>query len=182
MRDDLSANYRLMADIDLSGYSNWTPIGDYASSTSNIFSGTLDGNGRTIQNLTISSSSNYQGFFGYIESGAKVSPLTLTRVNVEGTDYVGELAGWNWGTITDCYATGAVEGSADVCGFVGYLTADTIMDCYYDSETTGRTNSYATGKTTAEMYEKATFSGWDFDPVWGIDEGESYPYLLWERK
>lgn len=38
-------------------------------------------------------------------------------------------------------------------------------------------------KTEAELMLSATYSnnlGWDFTSVWGIDEGEMYPYLLWE--
>ena len=37
-------------------------------------------------------------------------------------------------------------------------------------------------KTEAELQQAATYQaiGWDFSSVWGIDEGEIYPYLLWE--
>ena len=57
--------------------------------------------------------------------------------------------------------------------------------CYYDSDK-GIKKAYdkannstveAYGKTTEEMYKKATYEGWDFDTVWDIKEGESYPYL-----
>lgn len=37
-------------------------------------------------------------------------------------------------------------------------------------------------KTTAQMKSQATYSGWDFSSVWGIDPAlnNGYPYLLWE--
>ena len=37
-------------------------------------------------------------------------------------------------------------------------------------------------KTPAELMQADTYigQGWDFTEVWGIDEGEIYPYLLWE--
>ena len=37
-------------------------------------------------------------------------------------------------------------------------------------------------KTGAELMQANTYMniGWDFSEVWGIDEGEIYPYLLWE--
>jgi hypothetical protein len=36
-------------------------------------------------------------------------------------------------------------------------------------------------KTTAEMMQQATFEGWDFDNIWTIDEGRSYPSLRWQE-
>jgi len=268
----LDDHYRLMTDIDLSGYSNWTPLGDYASSTANIFTGTLDGNGHTISNLTISTSSNEQGLFGRMGSGGKISNHKLTGVGVTGgsnigglagssdgtimdcsvagsvsgttvvggfvgfnsgstisncnatstvsgyseSDSVGGFTGWNHSTIFDCYSTGAVSGSSDIGGFVGYnqgtitdcystgsisgtsevggfighVHSGAITDCYYDSNTSGRndTTGGSIPKTTAEMMRKSAFTtgtgastDWDFDTVWGIDEGTSYPYLLWGK-
>lgn len=37
-------------------------------------------------------------------------------------------------------------------------------------------------KTAAELMTANTYMGigWDFSEVWGIDEGQMYPYLLWE--
>ena len=34
-------------------------------------------------------------------------------------------------------------------------------------------------KTTAEMMQQATFDPpWNFATIWGIDEGQTYPYLM----
>ena len=53
-------------DIDLSSIDNWTAIGK----SSSMFSGTFDGNGHVIKNLTINNpTSDYQGLFGYASSG-----------------------------------------------------------------------------------------------------------------
>lgn len=67
---------------------------------------------------------------------------------------------------------------------------------FYGYITPGSTNSYANnyldgtigyGNTggssiksvpTSQMMQRATFQNWDFENVWGIDEGQSYPYLL----
>lgn len=37
-------------------------------------------------------------------------------------------------------------------------------------------------KTPAELMQADTYisQGWDFTEIWGIDEGQMYPYLLWE--
>lgn len=38
--------------------------------------------------------------------------------------------------------------------------------------------SYAgIGKTLDELKQQSTFTGWDFETVWAINEGETYPYL-----
>ena len=48
----------------------------------------------------------------------------------------------------------------------------------YDSQTTGQSD---TGKgipqTTSEMKISTTFSNWDFENVWGIQQTSTYPYL-----
>lgn len=118
----LSGKYILMSDIDLSGYTNWNPIG----SSSTPFTGQFDGNGFVIKNLTISRPGvSYQGLFGYIGSTGKVMNLTLENASVSGYSYVGSLAGANLGTITKVYSTCSVKanqtsGVAPAGGLVGY--------------------------------------------------------------
>jgi hypothetical protein len=34
-------------------------------------------------------------------------------------------------------------------------------------------------KATKEMMQRETFEGWDFENVWTIEEGETYPQLRW---
>jgi len=67
-------------------------------------------------------------------------------------------------------------------GFCGYTSDDEkITDCFWDTETSGKSSSDGgTGKTTSEMKTKSTFTAWDFDttPVWTIEPGNSYPYLV----
>jgi type II secretion system protein G len=97
---------------------------------------------------------------------------------VTGNSETGGLVGWNDETIKNCYATGEVTGNDRTGGLVGYDYYATITNSYYNSETTGQSD---TGKgilsTTAEMKNSARFKKWDFNTVWGIDEGVSYPYL-----
>ena len=65
IKNDLSGNYHLTADINLSG-TEWEPIGDSA----NPFIGIFDGQGYAINNLYILASSNRNtaGLFGQISS------------------------------------------------------------------------------------------------------------------
>ncbi len=93
----------------------------------------------------------------------------------------------------NCYAKGSVTGTAgSVGGLAGLIYNPTFIVCYWDTQTSGQSGAYGTtgsvgsgsgtaGKTTAQMYQEATYSGWDFDTIWAIDEGVGYPYLLNEE-
>jgi len=54
IKNDLSADYVLTDDIDLSGLSNWEPIFNHKAATAEdgFFKGTLDGQGHKIMNLS----------------------------------------------------------------------------------------------------------------------------------
>lgn len=82
-------------------------------------------------------------------------------------------------SVENCYSSGAVNGGGGgvVGGFCG-INAGTIMDCFWDTVTSGQpTSDGGTGKITSEMYHEITFTGWDFDGIWNIAEGVSYPKL-----
>jgi len=75
-----------------------------------------------------------------------------------------------------------VTGAITVGGLVG-VNSGTVTSSYYDSETSGQSDTgKGDPKTTAEMKSQTTFVGWDFDEVWGIDAeiNDGYPYLLSE--
>ena len=36
-------------------------------------------------------------------------------------------------------------------------------------------------KTPEEMMQQATYEGWEFNNIWTIDEGKTYPYLQWQK-
>jgi hypothetical protein len=105
--------------------------------------------------------------------------------SVSGTEQVGGLVGLNssYGTLTDCYATGAVTGGPLSYGLVGYNNSGTVTACFWDIQTSGQTvgcwgpSTGVTGKTTAEMKQKATFTNWDFAKTWGIEDNQTYPFL-----
>lgn len=78
--NDLTANYILMSDIDMTGVS-YTII---AQNSSNAFTGTFDGNGYEISNLSIESTNQYVGLFGYT-NGATIKNLDLENISVKST-------------------------------------------------------------------------------------------------
>jgi len=55
-----------------------------------------------------------------------------------------------------------------------------VEDSFWDIETSDQLASAGgTGKTTAEMQTKSTFTdaAWDFVEIWGIGEKQTYPFL-----
>jgi prepilin-type N-terminal cleavage/methylation domain-containing protein len=161
----LDGDYIVMANISLSGYVDWAPIGKNIASP---FTGTFNGNNYVISNLTINSNQDHKGLFGCISKTSKITNLGLenANINVAGGNYVGGLVGYTSTgcTIENCYATGKVTGGSDTGGLVG-RNYGTITDCYATAEVTGGsrtgglvgyaysgsiTSCYATGKVTGD--------------------------------
>jgi len=122
--NDWDKHFRLMADIDLSGYSyDRAPIAPDTNDAELGFQGTsfnglFDGNAHTISYLTILGVSNL-GLFGMMESGAEVMDLRLPDVNITGSDYVGGLVGFTRGSIATSCCTGTVSGDKRIGGLTG---------------------------------------------------------------
>ncbi|HPO13272.1 MAG TPA: GLUG motif-containing protein [Candidatus Hydrogenedentes bacterium] len=106
--------------------------------------------------------------------------------NVSGNYDVGGLVGYLRsgdppGTVQKSFSIGAVSGNTSTGGLVGLNEFGAVESCFWDTETSNQdTSSGGTGLPTAQMQTKAIFTsaGWDFDTIWGIDEGISYSYLL----
>ena len=105
IRNNLSGNYTLKNDIDLTGIENFVPIGDSEAP----FTGTFNGGNFSIKNLKISrENTNEVGLFGRISSAAKIQNLNVVNASVKGNVYVGSIVGYNEGIIENCYAYGKV--------------------------------------------------------------------------
>ena len=158
-QSDPSLNCTLTSNIDLTG--EWTPIG----TESQPYTGTFDGNGKTITGLKIDQSgTDYVGLIGRLGSGGTVKNVVLTEVNITSGTFVGGVAGWSFGGhIENCSVSGSVSGS-DVGGVVGYQQGGSITGCSSSATVkgtqraggvAGRTNygakltaCYATGNVT----------------------------------
>jgi hypothetical protein len=83
--------------------------------------------------------------------------------------------------IERCYSTGYLSGNSNLGGFCVFQDTSNfskITSCYWDTQTSGITESDGgEGKTTAEMMMQSTFENWDFDNIWCIVEGKTYPRL-----
>ena len=109
---NLDSYYIQTADIDLTGYSNWTKIGTYADR----FVGSYDGAGFEIKNLIIQDSAAGCGLFAYLGVGGHLSNIHLRNVSSAGYQRTGSLVGSNYGTIERCSATGSVSATSSYCG------------------------------------------------------------------
>jgi len=116
IRMKLDAHYRMFADIDLSAYSNWTPIG----TETEPFIGTFDGAGHTITGLSLSISQVSVGLFGYVGDGGKLSNFMIQDGIVDGAGEVGIAIGRLYGSVDDVQVIGgSVSGASRVGGLVG---------------------------------------------------------------
>ena len=123
VQKDMTLNCTLADNIDLTG-KDWTPIG---TSFGNSYTGTFDGNGKTITGLTVTGSDRYTGLFGFIKGTVK--NVVLTEINITSGTFVGGVAGWSFGgNIENCSVSGSVSGS-DVGGVVGYQQGGSITGC-----------------------------------------------------
>jgi len=129
VREELEAHYRLISDIDISGYSSeggWEPIG----SLNNEFNGSFDGQGYVITGLTINrSSASDQGLFGVVHSNGTIKNVGLDNVMVNGGQQVGGLVGVNYGAVEESRVTGTVSGNQYVGVLVG-VSGGTIRKSY----------------------------------------------------
>jgi len=106
--DDWDKHFKLMADIDLAGYTgtDFNIIGYYASYDDNKpFTGVFNGNGHTISNFSYASTdTNRTGLFGWVSGFIKDLGLITPNVDAGKASYVGSLVGrLSDGTITDCH-------------------------------------------------------------------------------
>ena len=162
VRNDLSASYELIADIDLASFGNWVPI----ASVDAQFTGFLDGKGHEIKGLHIDCIGydrgewdQYLGLFASCSDDAVIRNARLSDVSITvsgrtdesveynaGSAYVGALAGWA-SNIFNCTVTGQITIQnacwVSVGGLVGVgrniinctnYAMIQVDDSYYDSQ------------------------------------------------
>ena len=78
--------FKQTANIDLTSYSNWTPIGSLGSPIYNSsFYGSYDGSDLEISNLTINRSTMDLGLFGVLKEG-EIKNVKLVNCSVTGSN------------------------------------------------------------------------------------------------
>ena len=144
VRNDLSAHYKQIADIDLNIYSTgdgWIPIGQETVE----FTGVYDGDGYEIRNLWCNNLVGNNGMFGYI-SGAKLKNILLKNtILARAGNYTGGLVGrcvnLSENAIVNCHVTGIINelniNKQNIGGLVGRVDSvgtTTIDNCSFEGQ------------------------------------------------
>lgn len=142
---------------------NWNPIGG-----ENPFKGIFDGNGHTVSDLYINSSSSNLGLFGYVD-GAEIKNVTVqgnvTGFYEEGNEQSGQYVGLVLGVGTtkskleNCESRGSVTG----CSYVGGIAGLIANNCFIAS---------CTNRATVKNYPGT--SGAYFGGIVGYGTGLSF--------
>jgi len=156
---------------DGSTFRVWTPIGN---SSSNKYTGTFDGNGKTVSGLYFNDSSKYDvGLFGNVFNGGTVKNVGVIDSYISGKGYVGSVVGYNYGgNVINCYSKSTVCSTAkdgqDIGGVVGYNSEHgSVINCYnegfvnvesYKAWRVGGVVGYSEG-TVENCYNKGTVYG-----------------------
>lgn len=129
VRNNLSAYYKQVCDIDMSGFGNWIPIGNDPG-----FGGYYNGNGYKIDNLICEQTTVYAGLFGYISVG-KIENVNIENAKITGGDKVGGICGGSSGEVINCRVDGSISGRNYVGGICGSYA--TVKNCYVTGSVTG---------------------------------------------
>ena len=143
---NLSGHYVLTADIDLTGI-EWTPVGTFVPGGGDegevpdmnaAFTGTFDGRGHTIRNLTVNLPEAWAvGLFG-CAANAEIGNFTLEYASVDGMMMTADVVGYAYcsavsnvklanGRVTAHYAEMGAEGMYG--GIVGAGMGSLITGC-----------------------------------------------------
>lgn len=151
IHDYLDGHFILQKDIDLSEYENWSPIGIFEPKSAEeeeepnmdiAFTGSFDGNGCTISNVTIDDTDEMGvGLFGCVAGeGSYVKNLTVENATVNAGTYAGCVVGFSdWDTEIDAITlTGENEltGNFLIGGVVGASHGTELTNCTAEAAVT----------------------------------------------
>jgi len=156
----------------------WEPIGTIGDT----FSGSFDGDGNAISDLTIQrADESYIGLFGATDSGGTIINLRLLNVSVEGHSITGALVGKAYagsGALCNIQVTGEVfSTSSRIGGLVGENYAD-ITDAHVNCSVSGtkavgglvgdnraKVQRSSSAGSVSGSFEVGGLLGFNFDPV-----------------
>ncbi|ARN56227.1 GLUG motif-containing protein [Sedimentisphaera salicampi] len=152
VNSDLSANYILINDIDLTGRTYQraviAPDLDYSNIyfSDSPFSGSFCGAGYKILNLNVDAAGvtgnypSFLGLFGKIDGG-EVLDLGMENADIDGgedSSHIGLICGVNFESeIKGSYASGYISGQEYLGGLCGTNDSGTIENCYAAVEVSG---------------------------------------------
>ncbi len=131
IKDDLTANYVLLNNIDCFDANPWNPIGA-GTSYEDEFAGVFDGQGHTISGIT-SVTGDYRGLFGCVDRDGIIKNVRIENFDFYTGDIGGMISGENSGTIENCVVCGTLSGSrgyySSAIGGITGRNSGTIRHC-----------------------------------------------------
>ncbi len=125
------------------------------------------------------------GFIGFNSTGYNTNGVannSYASGNVQGVENTGGFVGFNRANVNNCYSIGSVSGETTFGGFIGNNEGE-VRNSFWNVTTSNNDESAAgTGLNHEQMFRQANFINWDFDDVWSITEGISYPWLQWQQQ
>ena len=130
-----NASCTLENNIELTGENNWMPV---CQSRDNPYTGTFDGNGKSISGLKINSTNESPvGFISRLGEGGAVKNLKVEGADMSSTSSsanIGAVAGRNNGTISNCHVINTtISGKYQAGGVVGYNSHE-ISYCHVSDD------------------------------------------------
>lgn len=160
MKYDLSGDFTLENDIDMSGV-DWTPVGE--------FTGTFDGKGHYIKNLSYNDSQKGEVAVFSTTRNAEIKNLGVMNANLVGNANVAGIVGRAYGGVVENCAVvqSYIEGSDHVASIVGDVNINDeavgaiVRNCVSDSRVNSRSYQAGgiTGTIVAGTVENCLFSG-----------------------
>lgn len=137
-----SAQYKMAADIDLSTYTDWTPISD-------DFTGTFDGNNYAIKNLTRTTFESGLQFGLFSQNNGVIKNLQIEDCKIVYTGssntWCAAIAYWNYGTIENCHVNGEIQAYTNATS-IAIINEGNIIACSNSAKISVTTsNSYVGG-------------------------------------
>ena len=131
---DYNNTFLLTADIDFNGQT-LTPV---APDMQAKFTGSFDGQHQFVRNIVIAQPmQDVVGLFGYMGAAGSVQGLNIRDITVSGKQYVGGLAAYNQGQISECSITGSVQGTNFYIGGLVGWNENLVHKCFAKVDVTG---------------------------------------------
>ncbi len=128
--------------------------------------------------------SNVGGLVGYSTTTTFSIDNCYTTGSVRSRlNCVGGLVGYSWGDVMNSYSNSfvATTDTIHIGGLIGRSDFGNVENSYWNTDTTNQlTSAGGSPRNSYEMLQAATYHNWDFNNVWVIDEGESFPRFTWQ--
>ena len=153
---------------------------DYVGGLAGIGTGSNDNISNCYTTGSMTGRSDVGGLVGL--AGGLISNSYSRGIVTATASVAGGLVGSNSAaSISNSYSTGLITSPSGAGGLIG-TNSGTVSNSYYDSETSGQSDTgKGVPKTTSQMKTASTFTaaGWDFVDVWAMGGGRNngYAYL-----